>query len=201
MEALKKINYTRSFGLLENLLAKKRAEISEKFIEEKMRNGRILDVGCGFFPFFLSTIEFKEKYGLDKAIDKEKFPNKNIKLTELNLEEEKIPYQDNYFDTIVMLAVFEHIGPESLNFVLKEIHRVLKKGGIFILTTPSPWSVPILWSLSRIKIISQVEIDDHKSNYSTNSLKELIRQAGFFQNKIKTLYFEIFLNRWLTAKK
>jgi Methylase involved in ubiquinone/menaquinone biosynthesis len=36
-----------------------------------------------------------------------------------------------------MLAVFEHIEPFKIENSLKEIYRILKPGGRFILTTPA----------------------------------------------------------------
>ena len=54
---------------------------------------------------------------------------------------------DNSFDSIVSFQVIEHIQDDML--FLKEIHRVLKPGGIALLTTPNrrmslsrnPWHI------------------------------------------------------------
>jgi hypothetical protein len=57
---------TRGYGLLEPLLAKRRASIANRFIPEAHRNGRILDIGCGSFPYFLSHTFFKEKFAVEQ---------------------------------------------------------------------------------------------------------------------------------------
>lgn len=57
------------------------------------------------------------------------------------------PFTDNSFDVVITFQVIEHIG-DDFNF-LKEIHRVLKPGGLAIITTPNrpmslsrnPWHI------------------------------------------------------------
>jgi SAM-dependent methyltransferase len=54
----------------------------------------------------------------------------NIRCVDLN----NIPFEDNEFDIFVTLDVFEHLfHPET---VIKEIYRVLKPGGCYIMTVP-----------------------------------------------------------------
>lgn len=192
---------TRGFGFLEIFLAKKRANTANKLIGRKFNKGRVLDIGCGSFPYFLVSTDFKEKHGIDGHIDKAGFKLKNVTLKKLNVEKEKIPYRTNYFDVVVMLAVFEHIHPEKLSGVLSEIKRVLKKDGTLVLTTPAPWAVPILWLFSRLRLISKVEIDDHKPLSGPLKIKEFLKKAGFEKRKIKHGFFESGFNIWVTAKK
>src|SRR3990172_10936881 len=47
---------------------------------------------------------------------------------------EILPYKDNSFDGICAYAVFEHIPNDKIPNVLKEIHRVLKPGGILFIS-------------------------------------------------------------------
>lgn len=47
---------------------------------------------------------------------------------------EKLPFPDNYFDSISILDVIEHIYDQDS--ILSELHRVLKTGGIIIVTAP-----------------------------------------------------------------
>ena len=61
-------------GLLENVLAKLRARQANLLIPDNCRNGRLLDIGCGETPFFLQSIEFKYKYGINKW----KFEDKRV---------------------------------------------------------------------------------------------------------------------------
>src|SRR5680860_1278407 len=124
----KKDTPTRGHGLLEKFLAKKRAEKANSLISENLRKGRILDIGCGTTPYFLTNIEFKRKYGIDPFIKQSS--NKNIKLLNVAIEKEKMPFEDDFFDVITMLAVFEHIEEKDIEIVTREIRRVLKKDGL-----------------------------------------------------------------------
>jgi len=46
----------------------------------------------------------------------------------LNLEKEKLPYDDNSVDYVMAKDIIEHFGWRETNRILKELHRVLKSG-------------------------------------------------------------------------
>lgn len=48
----------------------------------------------------------------------------------------KMPFEDNLFDTIFAVEVLEHLDDKTLTRGLKEISRVLKSKGYFIMTVP-----------------------------------------------------------------
>jgi len=52
-----------------------------------------------------------------------------------NLNHEKLPYADATFDVVTATEVIEHL--EDFRQVVREIHRVLKPGGVCILSTPN----------------------------------------------------------------
>jgi len=198
-----KINSTRGFGLLENFLAKKRAAMANLLMQKEHKEGRVLDIGCGTFPYFLVSSDAKEKYGMDPAVDLRLFENKkrNIILKKIKVGEQKLPFVDNFFDAITMLAVFEHIDHDKLPLVLREIKRVLSKGGIFIITTPAPWSDKPLHYLANFGLISKEEIQEHKHNLTHKKIKEYLRDAGFSEDKIRNGFFEFYLNMWFKVEK
>lgn len=193
--------FTRGYGLLEGFLARKRAQKANSFISKKERDGRILDIGCGSYPYFLLSTEFAEKYGIDPSLRLSVIQNKKITLKRLDVTLKSLPFEDNYFDVITMLAVFEHIDNKKLKFVLRDIKRVLKNRGIFIITTPAPWSDKLLHQMARIGLISSEEIHEHKHNHAQKSIEAILCDAGFEKNKIKSGFFEYGLNMWFTAEK
>ncbi len=190
-------NFTRGDGLLEGFLAKRRAEKANNFIPKIYRKGKILDIGCGSYPYFLSTTIFSEKYGIDPSLSIRKISN--IKLIKKDVTKQKLPFNDNYFDVVTMLAVFEHINGNKIEFVLNEICRVLKKSGILIITTPAPWSDKLLHQMGKVGLISSEEIHDHKTHYQRLEIEDIISKAGFKKEKIKSGYFELGFNMWFTA--
>lgn len=53
----------------------------------------------------------------------------------INLNKQTLPYHDGSFDLVTATEVIEHI--ENPRFLLREVSRVLKPGGIFVLSTPN----------------------------------------------------------------
>lgn len=194
---------TRGTGLLENFLAKKRAGMANKLISDDLRGGRILDIGCGSYPYFLNSIKFKEKYGLDKG--RTGLPRPDVTsglamtLSAFDVEKEKrLPFGDEYFDVVTMLAVVEHLDPLILSNLFLEIRRVLKKNGEIIITTPAFWTGHILNLFSKLKLISEEEVGEHKKLYGKEEIVDILKKAGF--NDVKAGYFEMGLNVWVKGK-
>jgi SAM-dependent methyltransferase len=194
-------NVTRGYGLLEKQLAKQRAGLADRLIPPERRSGRLLDIGCGAYPYFLAHTDFKEKYGLDTAAGQAGCDDSITLLSHDLHKETDLPFQDEYFDVVTMLAVFEHIEPEKLAVVLAEIRRVLKPGGLYILTTPARWTEKLLRILAMLRLVSAAEIDDHKDTYDHAKIASLLVNAQFKEARIACGYFELFMNLWMSAVK
>lgn len=99
---------------------------------------KLLDIGCGngVLKEFVND-RVNKIYGIDK--DKKMFLNVNkrkyFELKAVDLDKEKIPYENNYFDCITCLDVIEHVVDP--NFLLSQVYRVLKQKGLFIISTPN----------------------------------------------------------------
>ncbi len=192
---------TRGYGLLEGYLAKKRAHVANKLIQNNCRQGKILDIGSGSYPLFLINTEFSEKYGIDQLSGNCNFKG-NIRLTNHNIEKnQSLPFEDNFFDVITMLAVIEHIERKNAINLLSHIERILKPGGSFILTTPSAWTGKLLKLMAILKLVSSDELDEHKVAYSHDTLFSCLVDAGFEKDSIKCGFFEICMNQWIVAIK
>ena len=191
----------RGSGPLDDFLARKRAEMADRLIPEGLRGGRILDIGCGSYPLFLSRIEFSEKYGLDKSIPLDLRPE-GMRLSNYDLETgSDLSFDDGFFDVVTMLAVFEHIEKPNLKLLLREIYRVLKPGGVYILTTPAAWTDPILRALAMLRLISSIEVEEHKDAYSHLKISSSLSAAGFNKESIELGHFELWMNSWARAGK
>ena len=79
---------------------------------------KILNVGCG-----------KQTYGTDFV---DKYPQRNG-IVRCDVDEDKLPYPDNFFDEVYSFDLFEHLTNPL--FFLKEAKRVLKPCGRIVLTT------------------------------------------------------------------
>jgi SAM-dependent methyltransferase len=199
-------NVTRGQGRLEGFLAGKRVARANALVPAELRKGRVLDIGCGFFPYFLTQTDFSEKYGLDKGIERdlrvELKKRHDLALVDVDVEcSARIPFAADFFDVVTMLAVLEHIEPARVLRIVQEAERILKPGGVFIITTPAKWTKGLLRCLARMGMVSQVEINEHKASYSRKQVRAVLEEGGFSRTAIKLGYFELFMNIWAKARK
>ncbi|MBA7650813.1 Ubiquinone biosynthesis O-methyltransferase [subsurface metagenome] len=100
---------------------------------------KFLDIGCGDGTLTLllgQAVKAKEMYGVDMSLPATKQAiNKGVKARQLNIESDNLPFEGDYFDLILCGEVVEHLF-EPVN-LLREIYRVLKRGGVLIITTPN----------------------------------------------------------------
>ena len=197
------IKFTRGKGLLEPTLAHLRTQRANRLIPSDLRAGRILDIGCGSFPYFLAHTSFKEKFAVDQLpLAQETAAQNQIEFFSLNLNEAPhLPFEDNFFSVVTLLAVVEHLNPDSMALLFQESHRVLKPGGTVILTTPAAWSDGLLKFMANVNLVSAEEIHEHAFAYTLPLLGWHFGQAGFEMTKVKFGYFEFMLNMWATARK
>lgn len=185
------------------MLSQERTRIANRLIPAESRAGRLLDLGCGEYPRFLASTEFAEKHGVDRRAGSDGHAaSAGITRTDCDLETiTTLPFQDNYFDVVTMLAVFEHVDPAKLGTIVSEIRRVLKPGGMYILTTPAAWTHHLLLFLATLRVVDPVQIAEHKDAYSHEKIAGILQRGGFSRAGMRFGYFEAFMNVWATARK
>jgi len=158
-------------GLVKGLL-KKFAGLGQKKL-------KILDVGCGTGMTMKDLSVGNEVWGLDGDLAALNFCRKRgfKNLTRADLSK-KMPYHDKTFEVILCLDVLEHLKDDRLP--LREFRRILKPGGILVITVPAYPQLMSRWD----------EVSGHYRRYSRSNLESLVVRAGF---KIKKLsYFNFF---------
>lgn len=195
---------TRGTGLLEGFLARQRARIVNSLIPPSYRSGRILDLGCGSYPLFLTQTQFARKIGIDRmagtafAADARtgdiSFMNHDL------AQAAELPVPSDSCTVVTMLAVVEHLEPELVAPLFREIFRVLQPDGMLILTTPAAWTDFLLRAMARVRLVSSDEIDEHKAAYDRSLLRSLLGQV-FPEDGVHTGTFELGMNIWATARK
>lgn len=200
---MSRLEVTRGYGLLEEFLAVQRSRLANRLISAAYKKGSVLDIGCGRFPFFLMNTAFPEKHGLDKFIQKNYlrlYKYHKINFVKHDMERTKtLPFDSNRFDVVTMLAVIEHLQQEILLEIFKEVHRLLKRGGLFVITTPTVCAAPLLRVMAKVRLVSPVEIREHKYPYSHARISQLLQEAGFLKDRLQMGHF--FLNTWAMVKK
>jgi ubiquinone/menaquinone biosynthesis C-methylase UbiE len=158
----------------------------------------LLDIGCGFNYKFLSSIEpyIAQGTGIDFKVAPVSSGRIRTIQTKLN---ETLPFEDNSFDIVTMLAVLEHL--EKPKEIVLEIARVLKKGGKLVLTVPGKRAKPVLEYLAfKLGIVSEAEIQDHKKYYDFIEIKELVEQVSTLEI-IKHGQFQLGMNNFCVIVK
>jgi 2-polyprenyl-3-methyl-5-hydroxy-6-metoxy-1,4-benzoquinol methylase len=115
-----------------------RYAIAQNFVSKK----NILDIACGegYGTYLLSNYAEKitgidiDSNTINKA--KKKYTNQKIKFKTGSILE--IPENKETFDVVICLETLEHIDDHEA--VIAELKRVLKKGGVLIISTPNKFS-------------------------------------------------------------
>ena len=191
---------TRGTGLLETYLARLRASQANRLVPAALRGERILDIGCGSYPYFLAHTSFKQKFAIDQVTPATTIPDIHQHTLNLN-HHPQLPFADAFFSVITMLAVAEHLDPTGLVILFEETYRTLRPGGRLILTTPAAWSNGLLRWLARFDLVSAQEINEHAYTYTLPLIGWYFGKAGFAMEKARFGYFEMGLNMWAMAER
>jgi methionine biosynthesis protein MetW len=112
---------------------------------------RVIELGVGDGSILSEVINAlninAEAYGVD--INEgllEAARSRGIRVAKCDLNNCILPYGDGYFDLVLMEEVIEHlVNPDN---ALREAHRVLRHGGLFVVTTPN-----LAWWVNRIVLM------------------------------------------------
>lgn len=107
--------------------------------------GSGLHVGLWERLFPEAELNFCDISSVAKEKFQEKYPQRSNQY--FMIDNNKAQCEDESYDVVVSIEVMEHV--EDLQLYIRDIHRVLKPGGIFIWTTPcaNPFSIEHLYGL------------------------------------------------------
>lgn len=127
--------------------------------------GKVLDIGCSQGKLHEKIVErYPSVIGLDL-----RYPDVIFGVFVIATCG-KIPFKNQCMDTLIAGEIIEHlVDPNKL---LPECYRVLKDGGIFIITTPNKMSY-----INRI--FKSYNTRDHVSLMAEHRLRELLTQNRF----------------------
>ncbi len=163
-----KPKFPRSFFAYENRFISVISKISS-YVSKTNSKITILDIGCGdgVYEKLLPRDIFDNLYkiGVDFSKKQLKKAKKYFdKTNQVDLDSDKLPINDKSIDLVICSEVLEHLFfPEK---VISEISRVLKPGGVVLITVPN---FPSLQTRLSILLKGSAPM----VNYSTN--KEHIR--------------------------
>lgn len=110
------------------------------------REANYLDYGCGHGHLieYVAKNTHAQLYGCDVSED-------SVNVTEARtkglgtikwkgasiVRGNQLPYDNDFFDIITCVEVIEHLSDHVLEVLMKEFSRILKPGGIIVMTTPN----------------------------------------------------------------
>ena len=183
--------------------------LEEAFTAAEVSAGmRILDVGCGRGEVISHCMRLGiEAYGIDYAQVAARMTREVIEherhlsghgghLSGVYLADAKqLPFQDSYFDRVLLFDVVEHLYPWELNQALIQIRRVLKpEGRLIIHTAPNRWydayAYPLVRTFRRVlgqgqrypkdpRAIVPVNQDVHVNEQDILSMRRTLKEAGY----------------------
>ena len=147
----------------------------------EMISGDVLEIGTGEGYGAEVLAPHTTRYiTIDKTIPTNLYQEANVEFIEAAVP--PIPAENNSFDYVVSFQVIEHIK-RDFDFV-REVHRVLKPGGKFIVTTPN---APM--SLTR----NPWHVREYRAEELTNMLEcsfSHVESLGVFGNEKVMAYYE-----------
>lgn len=196
----------RDFAGSPGFLTRRHVAKANALVPAGLKTGRVLDVGCRFFRYLALQTSFSEKYGLDKGLDRELRAElkkrHDVALIDVDLEySARIPFGRDSFEVVIMLTVLSHVKPVLALRIIREIERILKPGGVLIMTTRAEWTKGLLKFLTRHNVVIGLELEKHKASYSRKQILAMLEQAGFAKSSIASGYFDFFMNIWVRARK
>jgi methionine biosynthesis protein MetW len=104
----------------------------------RMEGAKVLDVGCGdgYISSKIGEGTGAKMFGVDisdNALCEAR--KRGIDAHKVNLDKDKLPFRDGYFDAVFCGDVVEHVFDTER--LLAEIHRVLKPKGFLIMSVPN----------------------------------------------------------------
>lgn len=170
-------DYLKNESLFRNIF-RKRFNLLRPYVAG-LPTGRVLDVGCSN-GVFLDL--FREKgwqtWGVEPSGSGETARQKGYKILKTNFENAELP--QNYFDLALLNHTLEHM--ENPVLVLKKAYKILKKGGVVFVDVPNAGG---LGSKLLGKYWPYKLPDEHKHQFTKESLSKVLKSAGF-----KVLHWE-----------
>ncbi|MDA0782594.1 MAG: class I SAM-dependent methyltransferase [Rickettsiales bacterium] len=146
----------------------------------------VLDIGCGhglMHPFLLSNERIKLN-GIDMADEVIEIAKKNNPLVNYDCYDGiKLPYDSGSFDMAYAICVMHHVPPVQWVDFLKEMKRVVKKGGLVVIFEHNPLN-PVT-----CHIVNKCPLDENAVLLSNRKMKSLFKECGYEQIRSNYILF------------
>lgn len=110
--------------------------IVDTFLDD-VQGERICEVGCGDGGVVQCLREDNDVVGVDiSSAGIDQLTNMGIDAHLVDISSEPLPFDDAWFDTLIIFEVFEHLA--NPHHAVEEIQRVVRAGGRVLISIPNP---------------------------------------------------------------
>jgi SAM-dependent methyltransferase len=172
---------------------RRRADRRAAFFVEHGRLGagrRALELGCGTGVFLERVARSgAEIHGLDLSPDllaraRDRMAGAtNFRLIQSNAE--RMPFADGFFDTVYGSSVLHHL---SLAPALREVHRVLRPGGLIVFTEPNLLNPQIAF-VFLVAPRERFGLSPDEMAFTRFKARAALAEAGFAEVSVRTFDF------------
>ncbi len=154
-----------------------------KKLEKFRRGGRLLDVGCGEGSFLkLAQRRGWDVAGTELSSYAAEYASKSLGVCIFCGELGDAGFTDNSFDVVTMWHVLEHVC-DPKNY-LKEIHRILRPGGLLVLAVPNVknFVMQIAYRIikrRRLRLFSEGDKEIHLYHFSPVTMEAYLKRTHF----------------------
>ena len=159
---------------------------------ERLANGpgRVLDIGCGR-GFLLRSFQRRgwDVAGTEMSESAAAYARQKLDLPVHVGKFEEVKLPENSFDAVVMWHVLEHF--ERVDNALREVNRVLKPGGIFLVAVPNFGSLEA--RLARDKWF-HLDVPRHLTHFTSGALARCLVRNRFQveTGSVRSLEYDFF---------
>ncbi|MFH1225494.1 MAG: class I SAM-dependent methyltransferase [Candidatus Diapherotrites archaeon] len=149
----------------------------------------VLDLGCGRGEITINAArQGAMAFGTDYSADGLEIANSAAgglagkKVLFVRADAKKLPYKSGAFGTVFFIDTVEHLHPWEAEETMREISRVMKKGGTLVMeTSPNALLAKPLYAVAGIVGLGRGPINQvvHVNEQSWFSLRALLKRHGF----------------------
>lgn len=139
------------------------------------QSGRLLDVGCSYGISVKAAGDMGfDAWGVEPTKKAVAYAKKQLHLKVYHGTLDNVKFPSKSFDVVSLYDVLEHVP--NLRLLLREIHRMLKPGGIIAIQSPNIES--LAFSILRTRW-NWLLVPQHLWHFSGRSLDRVLADAGF----------------------